>query len=313
MFEKRQDDWRYKLAHLPDDIFLVFSNILKALIFGFNTVIKKWQSHYSVWDELPRWERARKLSRPFHYLWVMIYKSMMRKDQQDYDLLDVTEGLVIISGNTGAGKSTLVFDVAEKDRLLNGKPWYINTLIEKPRWYSPLDAYVRFHRYMPFDNVWSDYKMHIQLDNTFGGFILDEIHRIFDYRQNQTNQYMSKFIPFRDYAVIVRKHIKKLIGLTQMDRLDIQLMHLVHLWVKPKIDIGFDYEDWMIHTGIFRFKIKGWYIDAYDVDTSTGNDFLKYKTSWYRKATANFEYFDTYAFSDVYDHVKKDDMSVNYA
>lgn len=306
-------DWRYNLAHFPDKIFLFFGKINKAILLCFNNIIRKWQNYFSVWDELPRWEMARKLSRPFQRLWVKLWLYMQKKDEEDYDLLDEEQGLIIISGNTGSGKTTLFWDMAEKDRILNGKPWYINTLIEKPRWYSPLDAYVRFHRYLPFDKVFSDFKMHLQLDHNFGGYGIDEIHRIFDYRQNRTTEYLSRFVPFRDYSLLVRKHIKKLVGITQMDRLDIQLMHLVHLWVKPRIDIGFEFEDWMIKTGIFRFKIKGWYIDAYDVDTSTGTDFLKYKKSWYRKAIADFESFDTYAFNDVYNHLPKDDLSRTYA
>lgn len=309
MIEK---DFRYKLAHFSDRIFLFFSKITKHLLLTFNKIINKHEDNFSVWKQDKKWERARKLSRPFHHIWHLVYQSQMRKNYDDFDLIDKTQGLQIIGGNTGSGKSTLAFDVMEKDRLNNNKAWYVNTLFEKPRYYEPANAYVRFHRYLPFDKVWSDYKMHLQLDNTYGGYVIDEIHRIFDYRLNRTNDYASKFTPFRDYAVIVRKHIKKMIGITQMDRLDIQLMYLVHMWHKPKIDIGFDYEDWMLETGLFRFKIKGWWIESFTVDTSNSSNMLVPIKKWYRKATADFEYFDTYAFSDVYDHLPKDDHNTSY-
>lgn len=309
-----EHDWRYRLAHYPDKVYLNISKLQKYILVRFNLLIHFWQLIFSVWDNTRTWEVSRKLTKPLHHIWIHYYIKIKKRNDAEYDLIDTTEGLQIIGGNTGEGKSTLAFDVAEKSRILKNKLWYINTLIEKPRYYEPVKSWVRFHRYLPFEKVWSNFKMHMRLNNeVYDGYILDEIHRILDYRQNQTTEYASKFVPFRDYAVLVRKHIKKIIGITQMDRLDIQLMYLVKMWHKPRIDIGFDYEDWMLKTGLFRFKIKGWFIDSYTINTANSNDMLVHYKSWYRKAIADFEYFDTYAFSDAYNHLPYDNPRVNYA
>ncbi|MDY0277168.1 MAG: hypothetical protein RBQ97_03690 [Acholeplasma sp.] len=306
-------DWRYRLAHFSDSIYLVTSKVIKILLLSHNKSIRIWQSFFNIFNKNALWKKARFLTWPLHKIWTYYYVKIVKRKKEEYDIIDSTEGLQIISGNTGSGKSTLGFDIIEKDLLLNNKPWYVNTLIEKPRYYTPLEAYVRFHRYIPFNKVWSDYKMKLQLSNDYGGYLLDELHRIFDYRLNQTNEYLSKFVPFRDYSVLIRKHIKKIVGLTQMDRLDIQLMYLVKLWHKPRIDIGFDYEDWLIETGLFRFKIKGWFIDTYVVDTSNPSNMLILYKTWYRKSSANFDYFDTYAFNDVYNHLPKDNPNIKYS
>lgn len=300
-------DWRYKLAHMPDKLYLALSKFYKLLLFTTRTILQAWQNKFNIYDNNALWRKVRKLTWPLHHIWIGIYKDLKRKDEELFDLIDETEGLQIIGGNTGSGKTTLANDVIEKSLRLNNKPWYINMEFEKPRYSEKHKALVRYHRFMPFEDVWSDWRMHIRLNQyIYGGYVIDEIHRIFDYRQNQTSDYMSKFVPFRDYAVLIRKHIKKIIGITQMDRLDIQLMHLVKLWHKPRIDIGFDYEDWMLETGLFRFKIKGWYIDTYTVNTANYGDMLVPVKSWYRKATANFDYFDTYAGNDAYNHVPMD-------
>jgi len=300
-------DFRYKLAQLSKKITGISIKISKRFLMPFNRVLRAWQDNFNITDMNKRWAKARLLTYPWHHIWIKMYKSQFKKEHEP-DLIQDTEGLQIIGGNTGSGKSTLLFDVMEVDRLRTGKPWYVNTDIEKPRFDASVSAMVRYHRYIPFDEVFNNFLMQVRLNPIlFSGYGIDEIHRIFDYRQNSTTAYASKFVPFRDYAVVVRKHIKKLIGLTQMDRLDIQLMYLVKLWHKPRIDIGFDYEDWMWETGLFRFKVKGWYIDTYAVDTSNPSNMLHLvKEGWYRKATADFDYFDTYAYSDAYDHIPLD-------
>lgn len=305
-------DFKYRLAHLSDTVFKMFDKLTKILLLSFNTVIRKWQKFYSITNLSGRWKRARILTFPFHFIWIWIFKNI-NKNQLEPDLINDTEGLQIIGGNTGSGKSTLGFDVMEYDRIYKGRAWYVNTRIEKPSYNEHFSAYVRYHRYIEFTDVWSNFKTNIRLNNyIYNGYLIDEIHRIFDYRQNSTNAYASVFVPFRDYAVVVRKHIKRLIGITQMDRLDIQLMYLVKYWHKPRIDIGFDYEDWMLETGLFRFKVKGWYIDTFTVDVSNTANMLVPLQSWYRKATANFDNFDTYAFNDVYDHIKLDTPEREY-
>lgn len=296
----------YKLAHLPDKFFLKVSELKKGLLRTFNRLLDNWARIFNIEKFSPGFKKARLISFPLSYIWIFVWKKSKKKQVQP--ILTDTPGFHIVGGNTGEGKSSFAFELAERDRILKGKPWYFNTEIEKPRFYAPLSAFIKHHRVIPFNNVWSAWKMHIQLNkHLYSAYLIDELHRIFDYRQNMTTEYLSRFEPFRDYAVLSRKHIGRIFGITQMDRLDIQLMYLVKYWHKPKIDIGVDYEDWMFETGLFRFKPLGWFVDTYTVDTSNSSNMLREHSSWYLKNEyADMDYFDTYAFSDAYNHVPMD-------
>lgn len=307
MYKKTSSDWRYKLAHFPDEVYKIFASIQKIVLKLCNDSIRWWQSIFSIEKGNLGFKRARFLAYPWsRIIWVWIYKKSKQNNVER--ILTDMDGFHVIGGNTGAGKSSLAFELAERDRILLGKPWYFNTEIEKARFNEDLKAYIRYHKFIPFHKVWSGFKMHLQLNKKYySAYLIDELHRIFDYRQNQTIEYLASFEPFRDYAVVSRKHIGRIIGITQMDRLDIQLMYLVKYWHKPRIDVGFDVPDWMHKTGLFRFKPIGWHITSYTVDTSDPYNMLKEHSKWYLpNEFADFDYFDTYAFSDAYNYLPMD-------
>lgn len=307
-----ESDWRYRLAHFPDKIFLKVSKYQKQLLIFFNMLLVNWAMRFNIDKYSPGFKKARYLSWPFSHIWKLIYLRSKKRKKMLEPILTDKDGFHIIGGNTGEGKSSFAYELAERDRVIKHKPWYFNTEIEKARFNDDLKAYIKYHKYIPFTDVWSGFKMHMQLNKKYySAYLIDEIHRIFDYRQNRTTAYLSMFEPFRDYAVVSRKHIGRIFGITQMDRLDIQLLYLVKYWHKPKINVGFDTEDWMHETGLFRFKPLGWDVTSYLVDTTNVNNMLVEYSKWYLpQEYADFDYFDTYAFSDVYNYLPMDQPNI---
>lgn len=292
--------FRYKLAHFGDLVTIKSLKLLKILQCTTIAIFNAWMHIFSVKNNDKRWAIARRLSWPWHFFYIWFYKYLNKPKHKR--LLTDEDGFHGITGNTGAGKSSFSMELAERDRHILGKSWYFNSDIEKPSYSPELKAHVRYHTILPFSKVWSNFKMHMQLNSKYyAAYCIDEMHRIFDYRQNRTTVYASLFEPFRDYAVVSRKHIKRLFGITQMDRLDIQLMHLVKYFHEPRIDIGFDYEDWLLETGLFRFKVLGWRVKSYTVEN--GDDLVLYKKWYLPNEFADMDNFNTYAYSDIYNHL----------
>jgi len=268
------------------------------------TLFKIYQmsQNYMSWilsDEI--YKAFRHLSYPWH--WVIIWMWMISTKSYERILFD-EEGFQIISGNTGSGKTSLTYAIIERDRMINSKPWYINSPFEKPR--EDLDRGIKYlyHKLYNFTDFWSNWKMHaLPNHKRYGGIVIDEMHRELDYRMTMTREYKSKFNPFRDYAVVVRHYIKKIIATTQMERVDKQLMQLAKYFHVVRINIGFDYEDWLVETGAFRFKILGWYVDSYTINALSDTDKVLYKTWYYQNEYADFDYYDTYSMSGAYDHL----------
>jgi hypothetical protein len=251
------------------------------------------------------YKKARYLTFPWH--WIIIVAWILTRHETKSIPFD-EPGVQIISGGPGAGKTSCAYEIIERDRILNGKPWYINTPFEKVRSDYEANLKFRYHALYDFSDFWSDRKTHkIPNHILYGGMVIDEIHRILNPRYNNTNEYNDKFEPFSDYAVVVRHFIKKIIATTQMNRVDIQFEQLAKYFHRVRIDIGFDYEDWLVDTGLFRFKPLGWYVETYTVDAS-GRDSIKvpYKTWYFPQQYANMDYYNTYSMSQAYSHVKMD-------
>ncbi|VEU81347.1 hypothetical protein [Haploplasma axanthum] len=140
-------DWRYNLAHFPDALFLAFGKLLKLILFSFNNILRKWQSFLDVWNNSDVWRLARYLTFPLHWIWILAYKESKKK-KYDSNLFDIP-GLQIISGNTGAGKTSLVYEIIERYRILFGKPWYINSDFESH------DITSHYKRILDIIDIWS--------------------------------------------------------------------------------------------------------------------------------------------------------------
>ena len=251
------------------------------------------------------YKKLRLLTFPWHLIWIIYWKSMINGQKNiPFD----RDGVMIVEGEPGSGKSSLSYEIAERSRILWNKPYYINTKLEKPRFSIRYSCRFVYHNVYEFTDFFRDRRMIKQPNHLiYGGMIIDEAHKILNYRLNGTTDYNDKFMPFIDYAVLVRQKIKKIILLTQMDKVDIQLMQLAIFTCVPRIDIGFDYPDWLIETGAFRLKILGWHLDFYKVKTDGSAIIKTPMESMYLKNTyADMDYFDTYSMASEFDHLPMD-------
>lgn len=240
---------------------------------------------------------------PLHWTWIWAYKLSIRPKSKRIPFDD--GGVMVITGIPGAGKSSISYEIMNRSLALNGKPWYVNSKMERPRYDENLGIYYTFHAQYEFTDFWSNGKMNLVPNKLiFGGLVVEEYHRILNYRESNTLEYKQKYVPFSDYAVTVRKEIKNILIITQMNRVDVQLMNLCTHITNVKIDIGFKYQDWM-KTGIWKLQPLGWYCETYSVNQLLSGNFENIKPKkWYFKSEySDWDYFDTYAERDDHNHL----------
>lgn len=288
-----------KLARLSNYFFersLIRITKITKLVINFSN------KYRSIVLEESFYKKMRYLSFPWHFIIIFIYVWLKRGDKNP--ILFDEEGVQIISGNTGSGKTSLTYSIIERLRALHGKPSLINTPFEKARTNEKLGIKYLYHKLFKFTDYWSNFKMHVLPDHRkYASIVIDEIQFELDYRMTMTKEYKAKFNPFRDYAVVIRHYIKRLYATTQMERVDKMLMQLAKYYHVVRVDIGFDYQDWLVETGAFRFTILGWYVDSYKIDGINDEKHL-YKSWYFKNEHANFDYYDTYSMSGAFDHLE---------
>jgi|GEM_PF-2165724 len=248
------------------------------------------------------YKRIRFVTFPWHWIWIIAW--MISKLKENKPFLFDKPGVHIVIGPPGCGKSSFVFMLMERIYMLFHKTCYINAANEKPRLSEDgLYKYLRYILY-EFTQFWANRRtLETPNHKIAEALVIEEGHRILNYRENGTTEYNDKFIPFIKYAVLVRKYIKRIFFITQMGKVDTQLMSLAQTIVQPRIDIGFDYQDWMVETGAFRFTILGFYVDIFSLDANGEKSQKPTSSIYIKNEWADFDYFDTMAMNDAYDHI----------
>lgn len=262
---------------------------------------------YDKYDRLqknPVYKLLRFMTWPWH--WIFIFTWMYLKKRKNHKILYDEPGVHILIGPPGSGKSSLMYMLMERLRILEGKPSYINSSFEKPRTSEEGDYLFRYHQLYKFSDFWRNRNTVMEPnEDIYAAMFIDEGHQILNYRENGTTDYNDRFIPFMKYAVEVRHKIGKIFFSTQMGKADTQLMNTCQSISAPKANIGFKYDDWLFESGLFKFNIKGFKIDVYDKDIN-GEKSSKPKYSFYLKNEwADFDYFNTYAMKDSNIHIPK--------
>lgn len=284
-----------KLAKKLDSFIWYYSKILARIIKKLIKIINKYNK-FIMRDDI--YFTARKITKPLHWLWIF---GWLAKLKQKIEQPFTKPGVYIISGEPGAGKSSLAYQIMERDRLKNNKGSYINTAIEKPRVDYEKMKYYKYHQQYEITDFFKDNKI-ICYPNQydFNAMHVDESHRIWNYRNNMQSDYKESFIPFMEYAVGVRHYIGRIFLYTQLDKVDTQLMSLgASNFYTVKKKLGFDYMHWYI-TGKFELTIKGWNIKEYVISDNKKKEI----DSFFIDRTFDIEYFDTFNLRKDLDYSK---------
>ena len=298
---QRYEDFLERLNKLAFSLNELASRIIKQLI---NLTHAIFSAYSKIMESKSVFKVFRFITFPLHWLWIAVWRWSIKPKEKKIPFDD--EGFMIITGIPGAGKSSLAFEIMNRSLALYGKPWYINSKMERPKYNDIEQIYYRNHAMYEFKDFWSDGKMHERPNNLlFGGMVIEEFHRELNYRESNTREYKDVFVPFMNYLVTVRKSIKHIIALTQMNKVDVQMMNVACHISEVKINIGFNYPDWLLRTGAFKLQPLGFYIETYTVVNQLSGGYEKGNIKkWYLKSKyTDWDTFDTYAEKDDYNHI----------
>ncbi|CCV64329.1 phage-related protein [Alteracholeplasma palmae J233] len=256
--------------------------------------ISKKLIRYTDWVMDERiYKRMRDMTAPLHWAWINGWLASLKKAYDEFPFKK--EGLYIVTGLPGAGKSSVAAEIMHRMFLATGKGSYINTAIEVPRVDENNFRKYTLHPRYEITDFFDEGKIVAYPNHyLFAALHIDEAHRIWQYRVNNSNEYMNSFKGFMEYAVGVRQYIGHIFAYTQMDKVDVQMMTLAEAIVDVQVKKGFDYEYWR-ETGEFRITILGWDLVFHKVVTNGSGGYTKaeYKRV-FLKRTMDLKYFDSY-------------------
>lgn len=244
---------------------------------------------------------------PWHFLiilaWIRIKRASMVKP-----LIFDKPGLHIIFGVPGSGKSSLAFELIERIRTgTKMKPSYINYPFEKTRLSEDQTYYFKYHQVYDVREFFNNNIVQKVFNHKmFGSVVIDEAHSVFQPRNNRKSEYNESFLPLIEYTTKIRQYIGHMFALTQMGKMDIQFMMLATTLCEVEIDIGFNYPDWLLKDGRFRFKPLGWRIKQYKIDNFGNFNHKPINKFYIKNKFGDLDYFDTYATRNDYSHVQMD-------
>lgn len=257
--------------------------------------ISKTLIRYSDWvmqDHI--YSKVRQLTKPLHWSWINAWLDSIKASYNNDPFKE--QGVYIVTGEPGSGKSSLAFEIMHRVYQKTGKGSYINTAIEVPRVdENTFQKYVINPRYQLTDFFNNGDIIMWPNEWAFGGFHIDEAHQVLQYRENQTTEYMKIFKGLIKYGVGIRHYIGHMFVYTQMDKVDTQLMALAQdgKILEVKVKKGFDYNYWM-ETGKFQITILGWDLTFYKAKLQNGSWIKTPIFTTFYERTFDLKYFDTY-------------------
>ncbi len=270
--------------------------------------ISNWILKYNnfVMDERI-YEKVRLLTKPLHWAWIGGWMQMVHNRYHEMDPFK-KPGIYIITGEPGSGKSSLAMEIMHRTLIRTGKGSYINTAIEVPR----VDEKT-FRKYLhhPIYEItdFFDKGQIVAYPNhyLFAALHIDEAHRVWQYRENQSASYMDTFKPFMEYAVGVRHYIGHIYMYTQMEKVDTQVMSLgAKNFLEVQVKKGFNYNMWLVN-GKFETTILGWNLLFYNMISNGSGGWTRYDTKTvFLPRTFDLEFFDTYNLRAMLKDVKFD-------
>lgn len=236
----------------------------------------------------------RKLTKPLHWAWIGGWLKWVKDSYYEMDPFK-KPGIYIITGEPGSGKSSLAMEIMHRTLLRTGKGSYINTAIEVPRIDEKTYRLYLHHPLFEITDFFDKGKIVAYPNHfKFAAMHIDEAHRVWQYRENQSNSYMDTFKPFMEYAVGVRHYIGHIYIYTQMEKVDTQLMSLgANNILDVQVKKGFDYNLWL-ENGKFETTILGWNLTFFKATASSGGWNKTPVKTIFLPRTFDLKYFDTF-------------------
>lgn len=259
---------------------------------------------------------ARKTTVPINWF---LFWYLKRANIYEHNIL-FEQGVHFFVALQGGGKSTLSYELISRLLAATGKSAYVNAKFEVPK-YDPISEkfylYFKYFKLLDFFDLTStsdDVRSQIEVtqlkkfNRNFDTIVLDEWLTEMNHRLNRTKDYNNIFMALITMIAHMRhQKIKRIYVLSQIDNTDIQLYSMFKYVHEIEIDLNISYADW-VATGMLDKHIKGWTVWTYGMKrnrkTLTTDKVLRKKQ--YISATADFEYFDTYAMAEKYASLKED-------
>jgi hypothetical protein len=252
----------------------------------------------------------------FYYLTVMKYLTTDPIEHQ---------GVHYITALMGGGKSSLMYDVAEKVRTTTSKGTYVNVELERPRYDVIHDKWYKFHPEFDIEEFWGvktyidengEEKQRIEqlkkFDLEFDNLILDEWLSKMNHRQNNTKLYKEVFIALISAIAHMRhQHMKRIYVASQLDTTDIQLMAMFKYIHEVEVKLNVPYLEW-VRTGSLDKHIMGWTIWTYKYKRNRKKSATEKKLykKYFRPRTADMDFFESMNQSKIYDKLPQ--HKINY-
>lgn len=226
-------------------------------------------------------------------------------------------GVHYVKALPGGGKSSIAFDIAEEIFRNTGEGCYINSPFEKVRYSSKTNKLVRHHEVFSLDDYFKieynektkkySVKEVKRFNTKIKTVIFDEWFTQMNHRLNKQADYNLVFMLFMKMILHMRhRGIKRIYILSQSDDTDVQLMGQIKYVHEVDVKLGNSYIDDFIKKGSLDNRILGWKVNTFKLKkkNKTFNK-IKYDNQ-FRKATAEMEYFDTYALANDYKDIPED-------
>lgn len=240
------------------------------------------------------YEPVRYLTKPLHWAWIGGWLASIKANYIPNPF--AKPGVYIITGEPGSGKSSLAMEIMYRMLISTGKGSYINTAIEVPRVDPKTYRKYLHHPRFEITDFFDDFKIKAYPNHyQFASMHIDEAHQVWQYRQNQSDDYMKTFKGFMEYAVGVRQYIGHIFMYTQMSKVDTQVMSLgAENFLEVKVKKGFNYNLWL-ENGKFEMTILGWDLMFYIMVGNGSGGWTRHdKYTTFLERSFDLNYFDTF-------------------
>lgn len=313
------EKFEIKLSKSISWIYYISKKVIDKLYSIYNLIANK-HFKFIIWSKktvLQHYKTARYTTIPFNKIWLYFWK----KWRLNGATLLHAKGMHFFVALQGGGKSSLIYDLIEEDRIKYSKGAYINVELENPRLDDDSKLLYVYHKQFQLEDFWGLTKKEDSEDleisqkkqfNTeyFNNVVFDEWLANMNHRQNMTKAYKNVFIALISSLARMRHQgIRRILIASQLDTTDTQMMHMFKYIHQIEVVLDIEYWKW-IEDGLFEDHIIGWQIWTYSQkrNRKKGSTELTFVKKHYRKRTADFKYYNSLNQAKEYNRLPVDKL-----